>query len=273
MSHGRLEAVIAACQAVLDTRPSGLFADVDGTLSRITPVPDAAVVPTGIKAALMTLTERVDLVVAVTGRGVVDARRMIGLDSMGYFGNHGLERWQDGQVLVHPRAQPSVPMIQAAFRQLSQTVHVSGLIFEDKGVSASIHYRLAPDPVAARQRLLQAIGALASASALRVTEGRMVLNLLPRLALDKGSAVVELVRQHQLRGAVFIGDDMTDLDAVRALQHLRATSDVRTFGVAVLSPDGPPELAQLADGAVEGVDDVELLLGALATRAAKHLPR
>ena len=158
-------------------------------------------------------------------------------------------------------------MIQAAFRQLSQSVRLPGLIFEDKGVTASIHYRLAPDPAAARQQLLQAIEALANASALRVTEGRMVLTLLPRLALDKGSAVAELIHEHHLRGAVFIGDDVTDLDALRALHCLRATSHVRTFGVAVLSPDGPPELAQLADGAIEGVGEVELLLAALATRS------
>jgi trehalose 6-phosphate phosphatase len=264
MGRSELDSTIATCRTVLARRPSGLFADIDGTLSPIAPTPEGAIVPDRIRAALATLAGRVDLLVAITGRGVDDARRLVGLDQIGYVGNHGLERWHEGRVVVHRRAEPYVPLVAGALRDLARAVPLAGLIFEDKGATASIHYRLAPDPAAARAALLRAIERSPSASGLRAVDGRLVLNLLPPLRLDKGYAVEELVREHDLRGVLFLGDDVTDLDAFRALRRLRAGQDIETLGVGVFSPEGPPELAELADVSVDGVDAVAALLEALA---------
>lgn len=257
------DGVVEAARSVLARRPSGLFADIDGTLSPIAPTPEAAAVPDAIKQALARLAERLDLVVAVTGRGVEDARRLVGLDQIGYVGNHGIERWEDGRVRVHPLAEPHVPRVRATLRALAAAIDLPGLVFEDKGATASIHYRQAADPGAARTTLLRAIEQQRVPD-LRVTEGRMVLNLLPPLELDKGRAVAELVGEHGLRGAVFVGDDVTDLDAIRALHRLREAGRLSTLGIAVLSLEGPPELAREADASVAGVEGVGRLLEALA---------
>ena len=252
---------------MLAERPSGLCTDIDGTLSPIVEVPEAAFVPEPIKRALAALAGRLDLVAAVTGRGVEDARRMVGVDQLAYVGNHGLERWRGGRVQVDPLAERYVPLIGATLRELSDQIGVPGIIFEDKGASASIHFRLAADPASTRTILLDALRRTPHATELRVTEGRMVLNVLPKVRLDKGRAVEALVDEHHLRGVVFLGDDVTDLDAFRALRALRESRGLATLGIAVLSPEAPPALKEAADVGVEGVSEVERLLDALAAGA------
>ena len=49
---------------------------------------------------------------------------------------------------------------------------IDGLVFENKDLSASIHYRLADDREAARERLLEEVTAVTAPHGLRVTEGR-----------------------------------------------------------------------------------------------------
>ena len=48
---------------------------------------------------------------------------------------------------------------------------------EDKRVSIAVHYRQAPDPLAARSALLAALQPVATGSGLRLVEGKMVLEL------------------------------------------------------------------------------------------------
>ena len=264
MSADRLGAIAAAGRRVLASRPSGLFADIDGTLSPIAPSPAAAVVSDTIRSALARLAEQLDLVVAVTGRTVDGARQLVGLDQIGYVGNHGIERWQGGVARVHPIAEPFVPIVASTLRGLAAAIRLPGLVFEDKGATASIHYRLAPDPDAARSAVLAAIAGTPEAADLRVTEGRMVVNLLPPVRLDKGEALAELVGEHGLRGVVFLGDDVTDLDAFRALRTLREERGLATLGIAVLSPEAPAGLREAADATVDSVAEVALLLETLA---------
>ena len=264
MTAQRLGSVVAAARRVLSARPSGLCSDIDGTLSPIVRVPEGATVPDGIKQALVTLARRLDLVAAITGRSVEDARRLVGLDAIAYVGNHGLERWRGGKVATHPLAERYVPLIRAVIGRLAAEVDVPGVIFEDKGATASVHYRLASDPPATRALLLATLARDPHAEELRVVEGRMVLNVLPRLELNKGRAVEELVDEHQLRGLVFVGDDVTDLDAFRALAALRESRGLATLSIAVLSPEAPPELTAATDAAVASVAAVKSLLRALA---------
>jgi len=189
---------------------------------------------------------------------------MVGLDGVAYIGNHGVERWRDGRVVVHPEAERYVPIIAETLRTLAREIRVPGILFEDKGATASVHYRQTADPPAVRALLLDAITHCRHAGELRVVEGRLVLNLLPRLRLDKGRAVEVLVAEHSLRGAIFIGDDVTDLHAFRALTRLHDSRGLATLCIAVLSPEAPPELIGATDLALQGVTEVSALLVALA---------
>ncbi|HWP29122.1 MAG TPA: trehalose-phosphatase, partial [Chloroflexota bacterium] len=86
----------------------------------------------------------------------------------------------------------------------------------------------------------------------------------PPVAASKGSAVACLLRRYAVQAVLFLGDDRTDLDAVRVLQQARARGEVRGLAVAVASSETPPELLAEADATVDGVAGVEALLGSLA---------
>ena len=113
---------------------------------------------------------------------------------------------------------------------------------------------------------------MAAGAGLRLTEGRLVLELRPPLGGHKGTAVAALVERFGLRGAVFLGDDVTDLDALRALRRLRRARGMATLGIGVWSQEGPPEIREAADLLLHGVAEVERLLRALAARPPRPTP-
>ena len=228
------------------------------------------------REALIGLSQRLRVVAVVTGRSVDDARQMVDVDGLTYIGNHGLESLSHGRPETLPEAQPWVPRLATALNAVAAHLPANlrdGVIVENKGASASLHYRLAPAPEQTRRVLLELITRWAVSSGFRVEEGRRVLNILPPLAISKGSAVTWLVREHQLDGIVFLGDDLTDAHAFRALDMLRGNGHVRTLSIAVVGPETAPSVRQLADTTVPSVAAVaELLcdvLDALATRGGR----
>jgi len=260
-----LDRVVAALTQI----PAGLLTDIDGTISKIAPTADLARAEPSAVAALARLSGRLALVAAISGRGAGDAAQLIGLKQMMYVGNHGLERHTPAGSLVDPQAIPYIPVVAAALaaveREARQT-GLQGLYFENKGATASIHYRLAPDPAAMRDRLTGLLAKLPETQALRVTEGRMVFELRPPVRIGKGEGVRALIKEYGLRGAVFLGDDVTDLDAMRELRQMTKAEGVVGVNIGVAAPEAPAELAAMADILVEGVEGVCALLVAVADR-------
>jgi trehalose 6-phosphate phosphatase len=82
--------------------------------------------------------------------------------------------------------------------------------------------------------------------------------------IDKGAGIVHLLRDRQLTGALYVGDDMTDIDAFRGLDELLVAGGVgHAVKVGVRSDEGPAELEREADAMVDGTDGVRDLLRAL----------
>jgi trehalose-6-phosphatase len=130
------------------------------------------------------------------------------------------------------------PVVEACVAVLSQTP--SALVTDIDGTISAIAatpFEAVVDRVAV-QALERLVGRLA---AVAVVSGR---------APDAGA---ELVEELELRGIVFFGDDVTDVDGFRALRALREELPVLTLNVAVLGPETPEVVAQAADLAVEGV--------------------
>jgi trehalose 6-phosphate phosphatase len=246
-------------------RPAGLLTDVDGTISRITRHTHDATVAPKARNALTRLTEQLDVVAVVTGRAVERAQRMVGVAGAAYVGNHGLEWLQDGVVQTDPAAEAARPTLDAALAAVRARVAASDLVVEDKRVSVAIHYRLAADPPDVERALQEILAPFADSSQLRLIQGGLVVNLLPALRIDKGEATRRLVERYRLRSVAFFGDDVTDLDAFQALHALRADGDVQTLAVGVGSVEGPPAVRTEADIVLEGVEEVERVLAALAS--------
>jgi trehalose 6-phosphate phosphatase len=265
-SRARVRGAAGALRRLFEHRPAGLLTDVDGTISRITRHTNDATVAPRARNALTRLTRELDVVAVVTGRAVERAQRMVGVEGAAYVGNHGLEWLQDGVVQTDPAAETARPILDAALADVRAKVAANDLVVEDKRVSVAIHYRLASDPPRVERVLQEVLTPFAEAGQLRLIQGGLVVNLLPALHIDKGEAVRRLVERHSLRSVAFFGDDVTDLDAFRTLRDLRAEGAVQTLAVGVGSVEGPPDVRKEADIVLEGVEEVERVLAALAKR-------
>jgi trehalose 6-phosphate phosphatase len=220
---------------------SALVFDVDGTLAPIVARPELAAVPGGTRTELRRLAVSYLLVACVSGRAGDDARRLVGVESISYVGNHGLE--------LHPDAHELASRI-ASFRE------AIGLPVEDKGLSLAYHYREAADEAAARARL-EAVAARARAEGLDPRWGRKVLEIRPAVAANKGTAVEALLDRSEATRGLYAGDDTTDLDAFAGLAAAGLEHAVR---LAVASAEGPRELLEAADLVVEGPAELATLL-------------
>jgi trehalose 6-phosphate phosphatase len=224
-----------------DPSRAGLFLDVDGVLAPIVPRPEDARVPEETRAELRRLCRRYALVACVSGRAGDDARRIVGVEEIVYVGNHGLELEGEAETWRLPLERF---LAGAAWPQT-----------ENKGLSAALHFRAADDEAAARAAL-ELIAADARETGLLARWGRKVLEILPPVEANKGTAVRRLLEERGLTRALYAGDDTTDLDGFRVLEQLELS--VR---VAVASPEGPGELLKAADVIVRDPGD---FLGFLA---------
>ena len=223
-----------------DPMRAAILLDVDGALAPIVSRPEDARVPPETQAELRRLNGRYALVACISGRAGDDAARVVAVPELVYVGNHGLE--------LEPGADEWAAQLQ---RFLADTAWPRT---EDKRLSAALHYRGAPDEAAAREAL-EEIAARAERAGFRTRFGRKVLEILPPLDANKGTAVGRLLREHKLERALYAGDDTTDLDAFRALDGLEL--GVR---VAVASPEGPTQLRAAADVVVDGPAELLALL-------------
>ncbi len=241
---------------LLDADRLGLVTDVDGTVSHIVSQPDAATVTPRNRDLLRQLHEQLALVAVVSGRAAGDVNRMVDVPGLHYVGNHGLEWLADGQVQIAPQAASYRPALEAAAKAIEPHI-VPGMIVEDKGATLSVHFRQTASPAAMEGTLTPVLRQIAGANNLKLFAGRMIFELRPPVAINKGTAFRELVTRHNLDAAIYIGDDTTDVDALRAARDLRDAGTCYALAVGVVGDETPQPVRDAADVLVSGVDDVE----------------
>lgn len=239
-------------------RRLGLLTDFDGTISAIAVRPEGAVVSPVAREALATLAGRLPLVGAMSGRALFDLRAKLELPELLYIGSHGLAWWYQGQDEMPPEALPFVQHAERAMVELAPLLSLDGVRFEEKGVSLAIHYRLAPDADAARTAIMAAVTASPTASLFEPREGIRVIELYPPVKVNKGTALRAVVERFKLDGLVFLGDDLTDVDAMYAAAQLRGGCQTAT--IAVRHAESPALAAEAADWVVEGIAGAEAVL-------------
>ena len=217
-----------------EPRRAALFLDFDGVLAPIVQLPQDAAPPAETRAELERLAGRYELVAIVSGRAGDDVRTRVGVEGIVYVGSHGLElapqaeRWR--RTLAAFAADAPWPAART----------------ESKGLSISFHYRDRADEREA-VRELEAIAAAARREGLVARFGRKVLEVLPAVGSNKGTAVRHLLEERGLQRALAAGDDTTDIDSFRALDGLEVA--VR---VAVAAAESPELLLETADVVVDG---------------------
>jgi len=244
----------------LKRSPFGFITDIDGTISQTAPTPQQAEVSPLCRRYLSDLCNQLALVAAISGRPAVQVKSMINIDGMVYIGNHGLERWNEGHSEFTKDAQDYFKVIEAAIEELTPLLSTKGISIDNKRVTATIHYRLCHDPLSAERNILAAIENSPHARGLRTIQGRMAIDLIPPVKVNKGTATLDLIQEYNLQGGVYLGDDLTDIDAFRAIHAACRDLGFQGFAIGVISQEMPEKLAEEADFTLNGVNDVERFL-------------
>ena len=241
-------------------RSFAFFLDYDGTLTPIVGRPDLAVLDPEMRAVLADLAAT-STVAVVSGRGLADVRKLVGVPGLIYAGSHGFEI--EGPAGLSIQAEhgteflPALDAMEVTLRAGLRTIE--GALVERKRFSVAVHYRL----VAAEDqpRVETAVDAvLAEHPEFRKGRGKKVYELQPDIEWDKGRAVRWVIDALRLDSGkvlpVYIGDDVTDEDAFRAL-----ASD----GLGILVRDGGAPLTA-ARYTLETPDEVRRFFAALLER-------
>ena len=193
------------------------FLDIDGTLLDIAATPGDVEAGRRERLLIEKLHRAAGGAVAlVSGRSLAMIDELFAPLKIAAAGQHGIER-RDARGRVHGDSYPR-ERIQRASRAVRDFAAAhAGLMFEDKGTSFALHYRLAPELADAAHALVRETAARLG-DWVEVQLGKMVVELKPA-GKDKGVAIAEFLREPPFveRTPVFIGDDVTDEDGFRVV--------------------------------------------------------
>lgn len=212
---------IDAIRARLRGKRPAIFLDYDGTLTGIVEDPKAAHLSDKMRQTLIALSRRF-VVAVISGRDLSDVRARVGLDDLYYAGSHGFDI--GGPADWHERLKKGtdfLPDLNRAERALADVLTgIEGALLERKAFSLAVHYRRA---ASGRVEEIEALvdQVAAAEKRLRKSHGKKVFQLQPAVDWDKGRAVLWLLEKLDLDHAdvvpFYIGDDLTDEDAFKAL--------------------------------------------------------
>jgi trehalose 6-phosphate phosphatase len=222
------------------------------------------VISQSMRQAVRGLAERCPVCV-VSGRDRRVVQELMRVDDLIVAGSHGFDIWspQEG-TLEHEAGGDFEELIERVTARVREEADpIEGSLVEPKKASVALHYRLVA--AADRPRIAAIVDRLLAEhpDELKVTPGKMVYEIQPRLEWDKGKAVLYLLEALTLDGddvaPLYLGDDITDEDAFRALSG-------RGIGIFVGRADDP-EVGGRGTSAtfvLDSIEEVERFLDRLA---------
>lgn len=228
----------------LEGKRAAVFLDYDGTLTPIVDRPEDAIISESMQRAVRDLAERCTVCV-VSGRDRRVVQELMGLDNLIVAGSHGFDIWSpDEGTIEHEMGSEFGDVLEEAKARLRAEVEpIEGSLIEPKSASVAVHYRLVAE--AERPRVKQVVDELLREhpDELKVTPGKMVFELQPKIDWNKGKAVLYLIEALGLDREdvvpIYLGDDITDEDAFEALGEAPAGGNKRGIGIFVGSADDP----------------------------------
>jgi trehalose 6-phosphate synthase/phosphatase len=197
-----------------------LFLDFDGTIAPIAEAPDRVVVPLQVKSALERLAAIRPLAV-ISGRALDDLRERVGISGIIYAGNHGAEIMIGDKVVRDSRTDEATASLQSFLGALRSGISsVPGVLIEDKGITASVHFRKVDPSQEGEVLCIFWRVARDYAREFRITTGKKVLEIRPQNAWNKGDAVKRILEHWGGNEMpLYVGDDTTDEDAYRIIRE------------------------------------------------------
>jgi trehalose 6-phosphate phosphatase len=254
----------ASLAARLADKRLAVFLDYDGTLTPIVDRPEDAIISARMREAVRGLARRCTVCV-VSGRDRAVVQRLMGVDDLVVAGSHGFDIWSPGGGTIEREegAEFAVLIGRVTDTLREELASVQGALVEPKKSSVAVHYRLVDQREQPRIKELVDRLMATNRESLKMTPGKMVYELQPKLDWDKGKAVLYLLEALDLDREdvlpLYVGDDITDEDAFRALAG-------RGIGILVADP-ADPEVAGRSTAAqyvLRDTGEVEDFLDSLA---------
>jgi len=197
---------------------TGLFLDVDGTLTDFAATPDAARIDDSMLDTLARLHTLLGGAVAlISGRSISQLDRLFHPLRLPAAGIHGFERRNaDGVVFRPPSGAEALAPARSKLRTLV-AAH-EGLILEEKDHAIALHFRGAPQARGIALALLESAAADLGETH-EIIEGSMVYELKPS-GWNKATAISGFMHEPAFAGCVpvFLGDDVTDFDGFASVR-------------------------------------------------------
>ncbi|HET7697017.1 MAG TPA: trehalose-phosphatase [Vicinamibacterales bacterium] len=238
-----------------------LLFDFDGTLTPFLPDPGAVGLDDEVRALLASLALKPKSTVGIiSGRRLPDLEKRLKIPGEVYVaGFHGLEIHAPGETFMHPEAAAATATMRAiAGAMRPHLPALPGVFIEDKVFSIALHFREAAPAVriVSQSLFMDAAREHLDAGRLRVLPGSCVVELLPGISWHKGSALQwireRIERVHGPTFTVYVGDDVTDEDAFRAVgpEGMTISASDRASGAEffVNGPAGVKRLLHSLDG-------------------------
>jgi trehalose-phosphatase len=198
-----------------------VFLDYDGTLTPIVDQPDRAWLSASMRQTILELSGCCPVMI-ISGRDRADVHRLVQLDHIFYAGSHGFDiAGPHGEHIAYEQGGDFVPILDRIQQELLHRLSpVKGALVERKKFSIAVHVRnVAREDEWRVEAIVDDV--LGRHHELRKGYGKKVFELLPRLDWHKGKAVLWLLQALKLDRAdvlpLYIGDDLTDEDAFKAL--------------------------------------------------------
>jgi trehalose 6-phosphate phosphatase len=235
-------------------RRPAVFLDYDGTVTPIVDRPEDAVISESMRATVRRLARRCPVCV-VSGRDRRVVQDLMGVEDLIVAGSHGFDIWSPTEgTLEHEAGGGFEDLIERVTDRVREEVDpIEGSLVEPKKASVALHYRVVAD---ADRPAIEAIVDRVLAEhpgELKLTPGKRVFEIQPKLEWDKGKAVLDLLEALGLDGddvaPLCLGDDVTDEDAFRALSG-------KGIGIFVGQADDP-EIGGRGTSAAFVLDSIE----------------
>lgn len=276
-ARSRYEALVEVAAATV----VGL--DFDGTLSPIVANPEVAHIHPDAPEVLIDLAAHVRALAVVTGRPARQVLALGGLDEVGdaigesgrelfVFGQYGNERWTSHERrVISPRPPHGLASFLRDLPGLLRRAEAPDAYVEEKGLAVAVHTRRLDDPAGAFDRLVPVLAESAKLHGLVLEPGRNVIEVRSP-GRHKGDVVDLLAKDLDAGGFLFIGDDLGDVDAFKAVLALRDRG-LPTLLVCSASEE-ESALLPMSDLAVPGPDGVlDFLRGFARDVEAAGVPR